>query len=101
MNKMKYMKYVQYNYAGQIMKEIDVGFDFESSRLIVDDKHYKVVSDKSYTWVHKCQKTQIKCTDGLDGLYSYLLKNNKPGAVFNSSIYIFLELISSRVKAVQ
>lgn len=101
MNKMKHMKYIQYNYEGQIMKEIDVAFDFENSRLIVDDKPYKVVSDKSHTWIYKCQKTQIKCIDGLDGLYSYLLKNNKTGALFNSSVYRLLELIPSKVKSMK
>ena len=79
-----------YNCSGDIINSGVIYFDFTNSRITVNSgKILKVIPSSEF--VFKFQKTQVKCIDGIRGLYNEIKENNKPDGLFNT--YLISRLI--------
>ena len=77
-----------YNISGNIVRSGFIHFDGE--RVITNNgKSYKVVDDHEY--YIKVQKTQIKCSGGINGFKEMIAENNRPDGLFNT--YLISSLI--------
>ena len=74
-------------------KPINLKFDFENNRLIINDKKtLKVENDYEYTY--KFMKTKIKAIDGINGLYKHIKEASNPEDFWNNRMYsVLLETI--------
>lgn len=79
-----------YNLSGDIINSGVIYFDFKNSRITVNSgRVFKVVLSSES--VFKFQKTQVKCIDGIRGLYNVIKENNKPDGLLNC--YLISNLI--------
>lgn len=70
-------------------KPINLKFDFENNKLIInDEKILKVENNHEYTY--KFMKTKIKAIDGIEGLYKHIKEASKPGNFWNNRMYFIL-----------
>ena len=70
-------------------KPINLKFDFENNKLIINDKKVlKVENDCEYTY--KFMKTKVKAIGGIDGLYKFIKEASDPEDFFNNRVYLTL-----------
>ena len=70
-------------------KPINLKFDFENNKLIINDKKIlKVENDYEYTY--KFMKTKIKAIDGISGLYKHIEEASNTDDFWNNRMYLIL-----------
>lgn len=70
-------------------KPINLKFDFENNKLIINDKKtLKVENDYDYTY--KFMKTKVKAINGIDGIYKHIKEASDPENFWNNRIYSIL-----------
>ena len=70
-------------------KPINLKFDFENSRLIINDKKILRV-ENDYEYTYKFMKTKIKAINGVDGFYKHIKKASNPEDFWNNRMYSVL-----------
>lgn len=74
---------------------INLKFDFENSKLTINDKKTLKVED-DYEYTYRFMKTKIKAMDGINGLYRHIKEASDPEGFWNNRIYsILLKTIQS------
>lgn len=81
-----------FNIWGQKINEGSIFLDIENEKIVTQKgNEFKVVKD--YEFTYKIQKTQIKATGGIEGLYEFINEINTPNSPFNPALTdMFIDL---------
>lgn len=89
---METIQLTSYNIWGQKLKEGSILFDFDKEEIKTQgNRTFKVIKDFEFTY--KIQKTQIKASGGINGLYEFIHEINRADSPFNPCVTeLFIEL---------
>lgn len=68
---------------------IRLKFDFENSKLTINDKKTLRVENNS-EYVYKFMKTKVKAIGGIEGLYNHIKDASDPENFWNNRMYTIL-----------
>ena len=72
------------NIHGQALEKGFITFDFDNNKVITQSgKIFNIVPDN--IWTYKFQKTEIRASGGINGLYQFINEINQKNSAFNPS----------------